>query len=128
MYGSLADASQSLLETSSVTFRSRTNRSRESSRRDFERMRQLAFRLVGTDATASTETRWTIVRLSRAWTLLAGYAPRVAETLDLYYFGRLEAAGIALTLDRPVRQTEMELRFGQAWLTRALLQADLLHG
>jgi hypothetical protein len=61
-----------------------------------------------------------VFRLGRAWEDLAKRFPRVAATLDLYYFGKYEVEGVALTLGRSEQTSAIDLRFGQAWLVRAL--------
>lgn len=109
-----------LAEPMGSSLRSWASPLRKQSSQQFGRLRRIALRHAGTDVTATPLIRRAMIHLNRAWEDLARHAPRVAETLDLFYFGGFDVTAVATTLQRSPEQCAQTLRFGQAWLTRAL--------
>lgn len=61
-----------------------------------------------------------LMRLHEALGQLALCEPRKAQVLELTYFGGLEREEIARALEVSVPTIDRDLRFGRAWLKRAL--------
>lgn len=61
-----------------------------------------------------------LLRLHAALQELEGCEPRKAQVLELTYFGGLEREDVARALEISVPTVDRDLRFGKAWLKRAL--------
>jgi RNA polymerase sigma factor (TIGR02999 family) len=63
-----------------------------------------------------------LLRLHEALEQLAARDPRKAQVLELTYFGGLDRDEVARALEVSVPTVDRDLRFGKAWLKRALEQ------
>jgi RNA polymerase sigma factor (TIGR02999 family) len=63
-----------------------------------------------------------LLRLHEALEQLAARDPRKAQVLELTYFGGLDREEVARALEVSVPTVDRDLRFGKAWLKRALEQ------
>lgn len=61
-----------------------------------------------------------LLRLHEALEQLAARDPRRAQVIELTYFGGLDREELARTLEVSVPTVDRDLRFGKAWLKRAL--------
>ena len=61
--------------------------------------------------------------LEQALNRLAGEEPRLAQVVELHYFGGLNGPEISELLDVPVWSVHRDQRLAEAWLRRALSQA-----
>lgn len=79
----------------------------------------LAVSLSAADEMAQAEDE-DLLRLHEALEQLAARDPRKAQVLELTYFGGLDREEIARALEVSVPTVDRDLRFGRAWLKRAL--------
>lgn len=106
------------------TARSRANRIRK---RLVDRVRRLR-EAAGTRPTMvdqSLRIEHHVSCVIRAWEELAEHLPRVATALELHYFGGLEVEGVAAAMGRSLNTGAVDLRFGHAYLAKALQPASL---
>jgi RNA polymerase sigma factor (TIGR02999 family) len=61
-----------------------------------------------------------LVRIDEALGQLAAQDPRRAQVIELTYFGGLDRGEVAASLGVSVPTVDRDLRFGRAWLRRAL--------
>ena len=59
-------------------------------------------------------------RLMQAWESLDDRLPRVAQTLDLHHIAGYSIDSVATILGLSLQASARDLRFGNAWLVRAL--------
>jgi RNA polymerase sigma factor (TIGR02999 family) len=79
----------------------------------------VAVSLSAADQQAQVEDE-DLLRLHEALEQLADRDPRKAQVLELTYFGGLDREEVARTLELSVPTVDRDLRFGKAWLKRAL--------
>lgn len=79
----------------------------------------MAVSLSAADEQAQAEDE-DLLRLHEALEQLAARDPRKAQVLELTYFGGLEREELARALEVSVPTVDRDLRFGKAWLKRAL--------
>jgi RNA polymerase sigma factor (TIGR02999 family) len=79
----------------------------------------IAVSLSAADEQAQAEDE-DLLRLHEALEQLAARDPRKAQVLELTYFGGLEREELARALEVSVPTVDRDLRFGKAWLKRAL--------
>lgn len=79
----------------------------------------IAVSLSAADEQAEVEDE-DLLRLHEALEQLAARDPRKAQALELAYFGGLDREEIARALGVSVPTVDRDLRFGKAWLKRAL--------
>lgn len=61
-----------------------------------------------------------VLDLNRALEALERDKPKLAQVVEMHYFGGMTAEEVALAEDRSVHVIRHELRFARAWLRRAL--------
>lgn len=79
----------------------------------------IAVSLSAADEQAQVEDE-DLLRLHEALGQLAARDPRKAQVLELTYFGGLDREEVARALEVSVPTVDRDLRFGKAWLKRAL--------
>lgn len=94
-------------------------RARNAARRGGEQTR------VTLDASfeAGQQSTLELLELDAALTMLQKEKPKVAQCVEMHYFGGMTAEEIAEALPRSVHMVRQDLRFAQAWLRRYLAQA-----
>lgn len=96
---------------------------------DRARRRRADKRGAGEHPIALDETRipvdrpWDLVALDDALEELAKHSERKARVVELHYFGGLTQDEIAAVCDVHVNTVARDLRFGEAWLRRHLVEA-----